>query len=171
MDGRLKNSKECGSGREKSETNPSTLPLQFQRQEDQEKWPDLFKASRRLFFFPFLLSPWIPSSFLSFFLFLFLLPSFLSFSVHFFSFHYSFFFSFSHRWDSKIWSSEKTRVRPKQGHPNNWDSETNFTLLFQRTCKVGVVNSSTPAARGNPPTKETPTHNNGRRWRREWKPH
>ena len=30
LDWRLKNSEECGSGREKSETNPSTYPLPFQ---------------------------------------------------------------------------------------------------------------------------------------------
>ena len=50
-----------------------------------------------------------------------------------------------------------------KGHPNNRHSETNFTLLLQRTCKVGAVNTSTPAGRGNPPTKKPPTDNNGRR--------
>ena len=34
---RLDNSKECGSGREKSERNPSTHHLLFHRQEDQQK--------------------------------------------------------------------------------------------------------------------------------------
>ena len=33
---RLDNSKECGSGREKNETNPSIHPLPFHRQEDQQ---------------------------------------------------------------------------------------------------------------------------------------
>ena len=36
LDGRLDNSEECGSGRGKSETNPSTQPLRFHRQEDQQ---------------------------------------------------------------------------------------------------------------------------------------
>ena len=58
-----------------------------------------------------------------------------------------------------------------RGHPNNRDSETTFTLLFQRTCKVGAVNTRIPAGRGNPPTKEPPADNNGRRQMREWKPH
>ena len=61
----------------------------------------------------------IPSSFLPF-LFYFLFPSFpslflffLVFCLFVFSF-FSFFppFSFSHRWDDKTWSAEKTRVRP-----------------------------------------------------------
>ena len=52
---------------------------------------------------------------------------------------------------------------PNRGHPNNRDSETNFTLLLQRTCKVGAVNTSTPAGSRNPPTKEPPTDNNGTR--------
>ena len=73
LDWRLKNSEECGSGREKSETNPSNHPLPFHRQEDQQNKPDQFKASR--LFFSFILSPQIPSSFLPFFLFIFLLPS------------------------------------------------------------------------------------------------
>ena len=33
---RLDNSEECGSGREKSETNPSNHSLHFHRQEDQQ---------------------------------------------------------------------------------------------------------------------------------------
>ena len=36
LDWRLDNSEECGSGREKSETNPSNHPLLFHRQEDQQ---------------------------------------------------------------------------------------------------------------------------------------
>ena len=36
LDWRLDNSEECGSGREKSETNPLTHPLPFDRQEDQQ---------------------------------------------------------------------------------------------------------------------------------------
>ena len=52
---------------------------------------------------------------------------------------------------------------PNRGHPNNQDSETNFSLLLQRTCKVGAVNTSTPAGRGNLPIKEPPTDNNSRR--------
>ena len=36
MDWRLNNSKECGSGREKSETNPPNPPLPLHRQEDQQ---------------------------------------------------------------------------------------------------------------------------------------
>ena len=35
LDWRLDNSKECVSGREKGETNPSTHPLPFHRKEDQ----------------------------------------------------------------------------------------------------------------------------------------
>ena len=27
-------------------------------------------------------------------------------------------------------------LEPKRGHPNNWESETNFTLLLHRTCKL-----------------------------------
>ena len=36
LDCRLNNSKECGSGREKSETNPSNHPLPFHRQDNQQ---------------------------------------------------------------------------------------------------------------------------------------
>ena len=36
LDWRLNNSKECGSGREKRETNPSNHPHPFHRQEDQQ---------------------------------------------------------------------------------------------------------------------------------------
>ena len=36
LDWRLDNSEECGSGREKSETNPPTHSLQFHRQKDQQ---------------------------------------------------------------------------------------------------------------------------------------
>ena len=36
LEERLKNNKECGSGREKSETNPSNHPLPCNRQEDQQ---------------------------------------------------------------------------------------------------------------------------------------
>ena len=49
---------------------------------------------------------------------------------------------------------KRPELDPNRGHPNNRDSETNFTLLLQRTCKVGAVNTSTHAGRGNPPTKE-----------------
>ena len=62
-----------------------------------------------------------------------------------------------------MWSCEKARVDENRGHANNRDSETNFTLLLQRNGKVGVVNTGTFAGRGNPPTKEPPTDNNGRR--------
>ena len=58
---------------------------------------------------------------------------------------------------------QRPELDPNRGHPNNRDSETNFNLLLQRTCKVGVVNTSTPAGRGNPPTKEPPTDNNRRK--------
>ena len=33
---------------------------------------------------------------------------------------------------------KRPELDPNRGHPNNQDSETNFTLLLQRTCKVGV---------------------------------
>ena len=56
---------------------------------------------------------------------------------------------------------KRPELDPKRGLPNIKDSETNFTLLLQRTFKVGAVNTSTPAGRGNPPTKEPPTDNNG----------
>ena len=36
LDWRLNSSEECGTGREKSETNPSKQPLPFHRQEDQQ---------------------------------------------------------------------------------------------------------------------------------------
>ena len=36
LDWRLDNSEECGSGREKSETNPSNDRLPFQKEEDQQ---------------------------------------------------------------------------------------------------------------------------------------
>ena len=58
---------------------------------------------------------------------------------------------------------KRPELDPKRGHPNNRECETNFTLLLQRTCKVGAVNTSTPGGRGNPPTKEPATDNNGRR--------
>ena len=48
---------------------------------------------------------------------------------------------------------KRQELNPNTGHPNNQDSETNFTLLLQRTCKVGAVNTSTPAGRGNAPTR------------------
>ena len=72
-------------------------------------------------------------------------------------------------------AKQKTRgggqTDPNRGHPNNQESEATFTLLLQRTCKVGAVNTSTPAGRGNPLTKEPPTDNDERRRKREWKPH
>ena len=36
---------------------------------------------------------------------------------------------------------KRPELDPKRGHPNNRDSEINFTLLLQRTCKVGAVNT------------------------------
>ena len=36
---------------------------------------------------------------------------------------------------------KRPELDPNRGHPNNRDSETNFTLLLQRTCKVGAVNT------------------------------
>ena len=58
---------------------------------------------------------------------------------------------------------KRPELDPNKGHPNKRNSKTNFTLLLQRTCKVGAVNTSTPAERGNPPTKEPPTDNSRRR--------
>ena len=142
------------------------------------------------FFLTVLLSLFIPSSILpllfnSFFLpsfiyllifiFVKILSSFLS-SDLFYSFFlpfifYSFFlppFSFSlfHPVPTgetiKPGALKRPVLHPNGGHPNNQDSETDFTLLYQRTCKVGAVNTSRPAGRGNPPTKEPPTDNNGR---------
>ena len=55
---------------------------------------------------------------------------------------------------------KRPELDPNRRHPNNRDSETNFTLLLRKTCKVGAVNTSTPAGRGNPTTKEPPTDNN-----------
>ena len=114
------------------------------------------KPAEDFFFFSFLLSPWIPSSFLSSFLFSFLIPSILYLFYSFFlpSFIYSVVlifvkipsylasdlslfllpsflsfsipfsppsllpptFSFSHRWHNKTWSAKKTRVRPCYTH-------------------------------------------------------
>ena len=36
---------------------------------------------------------------------------------------------------------------------------------------VEAGNTRIPPGRGNPPTKESPTDNNRRRWRRDWKSH
>ena len=58
---------------------------------------------------------------------------------------------------------KRPELDPNRGHTNNRDSEIDFTLLLQRTWKVGGVNTTTPAARGNPPTKEPPKSNKGRR--------
>ena len=55
---------------------------------------------------------------------------------------------------------KRPEIDPNRGHANNQDKETNFTLLLQRTCKVGAVNTSILAGRGNPPTKEPPTDKN-----------
>ena len=70
--------------REKSETNPYTNPFLFHQQENQQNWPDQFKASRRLFFFnsfflSVLLSFFVPSSFLPLLFYSFFLPSFIYF--------------------------------------------------------------------------------------------
>ena len=134
------------------------------------------KSAEDLFFsflFSFLLSPWIPSSFLSLFLFLFLLPSILYLFYSFFlpSFIYSvvlifvkipsylasdlslfllpsfltftipffppsiFFFcshsSFSHRWDKKTWSAEKTRVRVCYTHKRQLKTSEHMRLRRQ----------------------------------------
>ena len=58
---------------------------------------------------------------------------------------------------------KRPELDSNRGSPNKRDRETNFSLLCWGTCKVGVVNISTPAGRGNPPTKEPATDNNGRR--------
>ena len=58
---------------------------------------------------------------------------------------------------------KRPELHTNKGHPKNRDREMNVTLLLQRTCKVGAMNTSTPAGRGNPPTKEPSTDNNGRR--------
>ena len=109
-----------------------------------------------LSFFSLLFSP----SVLSFFLFLFLLSSLLP--------PLPFFSSFPTGETIKPGAVKRPELDPNRGHPNNRDSETDFTLILQRTCKVGAVNTSTPAERGNAPKKERPTDNNGRRRRREW---
>ena len=44
---------------------------------------------------------------------------------------------------------KRPELDPNRGHPSNWDRESNFTLLLQRTCKVEVVNTSTLSGRGN----------------------
>ena len=31
---------------------------------------------------------------------------------------------------------KRPELDPKRGHPNTWESEINFTLLIQRTCKL-----------------------------------
>ena len=81
--------------------------------------------------FCFLLTP---SSSLSFFLFLFLL-SFSPFLSLLPSFLFFFFFN-SHKWTIKRGTMKRPELDRKRGHPNSWDSETNFTLLLQRTCKL-----------------------------------
>ena len=55
---------------------------------------------------------------------------------------------------------KRPELDSNRDHSNNRDSETNLTLLPQRTCKVRVVNTSIPAGRGNPPAKEPPTDKN-----------
>ena len=114
-----------------------------------------------LFFFNFKLKK-NTSSFLSFYLFLFLLPSFLPFLFLPPSF-LPLFSSFPTGDTIKPGAGKTPELDPNRGHPNNRDNETNFTLLLQRTCKMGAVNTSTPAGRGNPPTKKPPTNNNRRR--------
>ena len=46
------------------------------------------------------------------------------------------------------------------GHPKNRDRD-NFQFATPENLKVGTVITSTPAGRGNPTTKEPPTHNKG----------
>ena len=136
--------------------------------------PSSFLSFFKIFFLPSFLSFFIPSSllllfiyflnfklkkipcsFLSFFLFLFLLSSLLP--------PLPFFSSFPTGETIKPGAVKRPELDPNRGHPNNRDSETNFTLLLQRTCKVRMVNTITPAARGNPPTKEPPIDNSRRR--------
>ena len=122
---------ECYSGKEKSETNS---PSACCSQADQQNWLDPFEASRKVFFKVIFFS--FNSFFLSFLLFL--LPSSLLPSFAFISLLPSFFFFVfnSHRWDNKNWTVKRPELDPKRGHPNSWDRETNFTLLFQKTCKL-----------------------------------
>ena len=60
-------------------------------------------------------------------------------------------------------AAKRPELDTNRGHPNNKNGVTSFTLLPQRSYKVGAVNTSIPAGRGNPPTKEPPTNNKGRR--------
>ena len=77
---------------------------------------------------------------------LFLLPSFLSFSIPFFppslllSLSLFFFFfpcphsSFSHRWEKKTWSAEKTRVRLCYTHKRQLNTSEHRRLRRQHHC-------------------------------------
>ena len=70
------------------------------------------------------------------FLYSFFLPSF-PFLFHFSLFPFSFFFfflpsfSFSHRWDNKTWSAEKTRVRPCYTHKHQLKTSEHRRLRRQ----------------------------------------
>ena len=114
-------------GRKVKPILPTTPSLSTARKTSRNKLTGL-KPAEDFFFSSFLLSPWIPSSFLSFFFFI--SSSFLPFLS------YSFFpsfpsplppspFSFSHRWDKKTWSAEKTRVRPSA--QDQWAQEIKET--------------------------------------------
>ena len=155
MDWRLDNSKSVDQeGRKVKPITPQTLSHFIDRKTSRTGPTSL---SRRKIFL-------IPSSFLCFFLFLSLLPSFLPLLFYSFFLPSLFlFFSFPTGETIKPGAVKRPELDPKRGHPNNQDSETNFTLLLQRTCKVGVVNTSTPAGRGNPPAKEPTPDNNRRR--------
>ena len=155
LDWSLDNSKEWGSGREKSETNPSTHPLPYHRKEDQQNWRDGLKPAEDflfLFLLPSILYFFIPSSCLLLFIFYFnfcynsfflsllssfFIPSFLSFSISFHSFPSPFFFFFLffspfHTGETIKPAALKTpELDPNRAHPNNQDSDTNSLCYYR----------------------------------------
>ena len=63
---------------------------------------------------------------------------------------------------------EPQRVRIKKGSACTPIAERKPTIKKQW---VQAGNTRIPPGRGNPSTKESPTDNNRRRWKREWKSH
>ena len=65
------------------------------------------------------------------------IPSFFHFISLLLSFFLSFFFFLIPTTETiKPGTVKRPKLDPKRGHPNTWDSETNFTLLLQRSWKL-----------------------------------
>ena len=120
-----------------------------------------------LSFFLFLFPPFLPFLFYPFFLYSFIFFNFNFFNSFYCSFLLSFFiassfllslvFSYFPIGETiKPGAMKRPELDRNGGHPKNRDRD-NFQFATPENLKVGTVITSTPAGRGNPPTKKRPT--------------